>query len=102
MPTSPDAFRLLHRLELKPSYTSLGLKAELFRDASREGDASSFDAVMSGPSDTLWLFLGEDFLGYDLRSDKLSHPPAPIAQGWTGGALPAAFCMSMPASRPRS
>lgn len=91
MPSSPDAFRLLHRLELRPSFTSLGLKAELFTDASPDADASAFDAVMSGPSDTLWLFCGEDFLGYDLRSDKLSYPPTPIAQGWAGGALPAAF-----------
>ncbi len=28
---------------------------------------------------------GEDFLGYDLRQDRIVHPLAPIAKGWAEG-----------------
>jgi hypothetical protein len=69
-------YRLFNRFELAPSFTSLGLRPELFRDGG-DRDATSFDACLSGPRDTLWLFRGEDCLGYDLRENRISprsHP----------------------------
>lgn len=90
MPDQLDSYRLLNRLELAPSFTSLGLQMDLFRDGG-DADAGSFDAAMSGPDDILWLFRGEDFLGYDLRQNRITHPLAPIASGWATGSLPGAF-----------
>jgi hypothetical protein len=89
-----DSYRLLNNLDLEPSFTSLGLRPELFRDGS-DPDAVSFDAAMSGPTDILWLFRGSDFLGYSLRENRVTHPPAPIAAGWVGGQLPAGFSIGV-------
>ncbi len=90
MASQLQQYRLLNRLDLAPSFTSLGLRPELFRDGG-DRDATSFDAALSGPGDTLWLFRGEDFLGYDLRQNRISHPPRAIADVWAGGALPGSF-----------
>lgn len=90
MTSEIDEFRLLNRLELAPSFTSLGLTPELFRAGGDTG-ASSFNTAMSGPGDVVWLFRGEDFLAFDLRSETITGGPTPIASGWAGGALPADF-----------
>lgn len=90
MPSELNSYRLLNRLDFAPSFTSLGLRPELFRDGG-DIDATGFDAAMSAPNNLLWLFRGEDFLCYDLRQDKIVRSPSPIAQGWAGGALPGSF-----------
>jgi hypothetical protein len=90
MSSELNSFRLLNRLDLSPSFTSLGLAPEMFHDGG-DGDASNFNAAMSGPGDILWLFRGEDFIGYDLRQEKVTFGPAPIAGGWANGALLADF-----------
>lgn len=89
-----QSYRLLNRLDLSPSFTSLGLRPDLFRDGG-DADATSFDAALSGPGDILWLFRGEDFLGYDLRQNRIAVPLSPIAPNWCGGNLPAAFSVGM-------
>jgi hypothetical protein len=90
MSSELDSFRLLNRLDLSPSFTSLGLDPEMFHDGG-DGGATSFNAAMSGPGDVLWLFRGEDFLGYDLRQEKVTIGLMPIAGGWANGALPGDF-----------
>jgi hypothetical protein len=90
MPSQLLEYRLFNRLDLAPSFTSLGLRPELFRDGG-DHDSASFDAALSGPTDTLWLFRGEDVLGYDLRENRITRPPMAFASTWAGGGLPGAF-----------
>jgi BMFP domain-containing protein YqiC len=93
-PPALGQYRLLNRLDLEPSFMSLGLPPSAFKDGSDSG-ATAFDAILSGPTDTLWLFKGEDFLGYDLRLGEITRPQAPIAPNWAGGALPGDFALGL-------
>ena len=89
MPIS-DTYRLSNRLDLAPSYLSLGFPPEAFVDGGAGGGVA-FDASLSTATDILWLFKGEDVLAYDLRTDKVVQPPTPISQVIAPGALPESF-----------
>jgi len=99
MPPPPalDQYRLIHRLDLVPSFMSLGLPPVAYKDGS-DRSATAFDAVISGPTDTLWLFKGEDFLAYDLRLGEVTRKPAPIAGAWAAGGLPGDFAFGVDAA----
>lgn len=94
MASQIDEYRLLNRLDLAPSFISLGLRPELFRDGG-DADATSFNAALSGPTDMLWLFRGGDVLAYDLRADRIVEGPTPIASRWAVGAMPADFAVGI-------
>ena len=86
----PDTYRPSSRLDLAPSFMSLGLPPEAFADESARG-GTAFDASLCTSTDTLWLFKGRDMLAYDLRADKIIKSPTPISQVFAQGTLPDRF-----------
>ncbi|MFO1090474.1 MAG: hypothetical protein U1E46_12955 [Hyphomicrobiales bacterium] len=89
-----DRYRLLHKIDLPPSYMSLGLEPGQFKDAA-DPFLTAFDAVISGPTDTLLLFKGEDVLEYDLRAQRITLEPTPIATVFQPEALPGEFSQGL-------
>lgn len=93
-PSDVDQFRLIHKIDLPPSYMSLGLAPQQFKDAA-DPFLTSFDAVISGPTDVLLLFKGEDVLAYDLRQRRMTGDPVPIREVFRPEALPGEFSLGI-------
>jgi hypothetical protein len=90
----PQEFRLQHRIDLPPSFMSLGLPPVAFKDGS-DPTMTAFDAVICGPTDTLMLFKGEDVLTYNLREDSIVHDPLPLTEVFGASALPGEFSLGI-------
>lgn len=80
--------------ELKPTFTSLGLPAAAFKSEfqGRPG-AKTFRAAITGGTTVpgvVWFFMGEDYVGYDLRKQELTGP-ATISADWGASHWPPTY-----------
>lgn len=81
-------------IDLKPTFISLGLPTTAFKPEFRNTTENGvFDAAVGGgrfrPGE-VWIFMGSDYIGYNLVTEELSGP-ANIAANWGQGAWPNGF-----------
>lgn len=89
-----DDFRKLNSMDLRPVFMSLGMAAEDFGGDSVPRRGQLFDAALNGGDvkpDVVWLFKGDEYLTFDLRSNRFVDDAKRIAGNWGGQSWPSMF-----------
>src|SRR5262245_22741410 len=81
-------------VDLKPTFISLGLPTSAFKPEFRGTTGTKiFDAAVGGGRfypGIVWLFMGGNYIRYNLVTDELSGP-ANIGANWAKGQWPNTF-----------
>jgi|GEM_PF-5051209 len=96
-----NEYRLLNSIEIRPVVYSLGLTPTDFIQNNNSRKGALFNAVLNGPKekpDSLWVFIGSDYLEYNLRTDRFVHDKKEIAGNWGGPAWPPLFSSGIDAA----
>jgi hypothetical protein len=88
-------------IDLKPIFISLGLPRSAFSaDVQEAGRGNIFDAAVGGGTTfpgVVWIFMGEDYVRLNLRTNELSGPQT-IAANWGSGRWPSTFASGVDAA----
>ena len=88
------AYRPLVSVPLKPGFISFGLPREAFAGEDVGLRERPFDAVLDGGNefpDCIWLFRGEDFLRFNVKTGQFEDGPKPLSEFSTKLLWPALF-----------
>jgi hypothetical protein len=88
-------------INLKPSFSSMRLPGSAFKPEFRPaGSNKIFDAIVGGGRlypDDVWIFMGETYVRYNLRTQVLNGP-VNIAEAWAQGQWPDSFRLRIDAA----
>ena len=77
-------------VRLKPAFISLALPPTMFKSEYRgaPGGAKVFDAALNGGQlypGVVWLFMGEDYIRFNVRTGEIEGDRNTIASQWGAG-----------------
>src|SRR6476660_2841097 len=88
-------------IDLKPIFISLGLPRSAFSaGVQEEGRGKIFNSTVGGGTifpGVVWIFMGEDYIRLNLRTNELSGPQT-IAANWGSGRWPSTFASGVQAA----
>ena len=90
-------------VRLKPAFISLALPPTMFKSEYRgaPGGAKVFDAALNGGQlypGVVWLFMGEDYIRFNVRTGEIEGDRNTIASQWGGGTWPSQFTIGVDAA----
>lgn len=93
-------YRKVATIDLRPVYTSLGLKRTAFKGGQQKR-FKMFDVALNADAsqpDSVWLFKGADYIKYNLRQNKIEAGHKAIAGNFGGGTWPIMFTSGIDAA----